>query len=268
MEKLMRKFRNFLNTITARNNSLANCRFKWKWAGVFVDTRTNLSCSYADGKKTFLKSSMHNAYSYSYSHLSSCQTLDQVHLSLINESVMWWRTRGGGSGCTRVWFKDFVLIRSRRTWRLSCETVIGANTQWSAAQDALWGQEIRRFILPAHVQRPYPSGAVGRTFCPAGEMQSSWFSVCAYFVKSNETVWFLGSRQRPPLLSPIRFWEQIQSCLSLGRDRRNILRLISFHSFLVASSSLLFHNTNLFLWSFWTNNRALRRTGPYTPLIS
>lgn len=146
-----------------------------------------------------------------------------------------------------VWFYDFVLIRSQRTWRLWCKVVTclivcfsqlkelnpqqdtgdiweqlaglselcaslhrrhRANIQWSAVQEVVWGQlmlkrwdwrsfisAVRSFILRARVQSPYLSGAIGGTPCWAGGMQSSWFSVCAYFVKFYEAVLFLGSGQ-------------------------------------------------------------------------
>lgn len=37
------------------------------------------------------------------------------------------------------------------------------------------------------------------------EMHCSWFSVCANYIKFNETVSVLGFEARPPLLSPIDF---------------------------------------------------------------
>lgn len=40
---------------------------------------------------------------------------------------------------------------------------------------------------------------------PAGGIQNACFSVCAYLMKFNKSILFLGSRARPPLLSPILF---------------------------------------------------------------
>lgn len=38
---------------------------------------------------------------------------------------------------------------------------------------------------------------------------------------------------RPPLLSAIQFQDPIQSCLSVGHDQRQFLRLISLHFFIL-----------------------------------
>lgn len=73
-------------------------------------------------------------------------------------------------------------------------------------------------ILPVHVQSPCPIHAIGRTSYFAGGMRRSWFSVCAYFVKFNETVLFLGSRQDHRCWVQFNFLDPIQPCLSVGHD--------------------------------------------------
>lgn len=62
-------------------------------------------------------------------------------------------------------------------------------------------------------------------------VQSSWFRVCAYLMKFNETVLCLGSGQDH--LCGVQSYEQIQSCFSQGHDQSKFFRLISFHFLLM-----------------------------------